>query len=104
MKAEKRLLGQNFTPGANSLLALVKHSGLMVLVCHCHVTSSAGCFVTEMVRRLGTVTLQYLCTTQLSEANYKKKKRILTVGTRHVTSTAKWMKASVETKRLVFRI
>ena len=57
MKAEKRLLGQNFTPGANSLLALVKLSGLMVLVCHCHVTSSAGCFVTEMVRRLGTVTL-----------------------------------------------
>ena len=49
MKAEKRLLGQNFTPGANSLPALVKHSGLMVLVCHCHVTSSAGCFVTEMV-------------------------------------------------------
>ena len=74
MKAEKRLLGQNFTPGANNLLALVKHSGLMVLVCHCHVTSSAGCFVTEMVRRLGTVTLQYLCATQLSEASYKKKR------------------------------
>ena len=81
MKAEKRLLGQNFTPGANSLLALVKHSsllalvkhsGLMVLVCHCHVASSAGCFVTEMVRRLGTVTLQYLCTTQLSEASYSE--------------------------------
>ena len=68
MKAEKRLLGQNCTPGANNLLALVKHSGLMVLVCHCHVTSSAGCFVT------GTVTLQYLCATQLSEASYKKKR------------------------------
>ena len=104
MKVEKRLLGQNFTPGGNSLPALVKHSGLMVLVYHCHVTSSAGCFVTEMVRRLGTVTLQYLCTTQLSEASYKKKKRILTIGTCHMTNTAKWMKASVETKRFVFRI
>ena len=104
MKAEKRLLGQSFTPGANSLPALVKHSGLVVLVCHCHVTSSAGCFVTKMVRRLGTVTFQYLCTTQLSQGSYKKNKRILTVGTRHLTSTAKWMKASVETKRLVFRI
>ena len=35
--------------------------------------SSAGCFVTEMVRRLGKVTLHYLCTNQLSEASYKKK-------------------------------
>ena len=31
MKAEKRLLGQNCTPGANNLSALVKHSGLMVV-------------------------------------------------------------------------
>ena len=67
-------MGKNCTPGANNLPALVKHSGLMVLVCHCHVTSSDGCFVIEMVRRLGTVILQYLCTTQLSEASYKKKR------------------------------
>ena len=67
-------MGKNCTPGANNLPALVKHSGLMVLVCHCHVTSSDGSFVIEMVRRLGTVTLQYLCTTQLSEASYKKKR------------------------------
>ena len=74
MKAEKRLLGQNCTAGANNLPALVNHLGLMVLVCHCHVTSSAGCFVTEMVKRLGTVILQNLRTTQLSEASYKKKR------------------------------
>ena len=74
MKAEKCLLGQNCTSGANNLPALVNHSGLMVLVCHCHVTSLAGCFVTEMVRRLGTVTLQYLRTSQLLEASHKKKR------------------------------
>ena len=59
MKAEQRLLGQNFTSAESNLLASVKHSGLIVLVCSCHVTSSAGgYFVTEMVRRLGTVTSQ----------------------------------------------
>ena len=55
MKVEKRLLGQNCTPRVNNLPALVKHLGLMVLVYHCHVMSSAGCFITEMVRRLGTI-------------------------------------------------
>ena len=77
MKAEKRLLGQNCTPGVNNLPALVKHSGLMVLLCHCHVTSSAGCFVTEMVRRLGTETLQNLCTTQLLQAKLQEKDECL---------------------------
>ena len=65
-------LGKIAPPRANNLPALVNHSGLMVLVCNCHVTSLAGCFVTEMVRRLGTVTLQYLRTTQLLEASHKK--------------------------------
>ena len=43
---ETRLLGENCTSGANNLLVFVKHLGLMVLVCHCHVTLLAGFFVT----------------------------------------------------------